>query len=343
MGIIYLLTGLLAMVVAIAICLALRAPALSGKLVDLRTVYRNASPEERALMPYPEDFYSGGAYVTLEHGDVRYYLLGPEDGRKIVLVHGLQWPCTVWEFAVKDLVMRGYRVLTYDNYGRGYSDGPAVVNDELLYTHQLYQLLEHLGWTHTLLIGYSMGGAIATAFTQSYPNLVERLVLIAPGGLIGAKFDGINTDSTSSKNATKQNNVPAIARIAKHPLLLSVLMGAMSMKWLNKKAAPSPDDTSSIINYQMVHCPATVRAIALSLRDFPFFSQNAAYQALGRLTNIPVLVFWGTKDTIVPYTGAPVLSAYVPHAQLVTIDDGTHLITRSHHDFIITSLDSFFQ
>jgi hypothetical protein len=46
----------------------------------------------------------------------------------------------------------------------------------------------------------------------------------------------------------------------------------------------------------MAHCPATVRAIALSLRDFPFSTQHDAYQALGCLTDIPVIVIWVSNN-----------------------------------------------
>ncbi|RKP27885.1 Alpha/Beta hydrolase protein [Syncephalis pseudoplumigaleata] len=301
-------------------------------------------------MPYPEDFYTGntarhslqlactngqsslagGAYVTLEHGDVRYYVLGPEDGQKvIVLVHGLQWPCTVWEEVVKDLVQRGYRVLVYDNYGRGYSDGPDVTNDMALYTEQLRQLLAHLNWTDIFLAGYSMGGAIAVAFTEEYPSLVRRLVLVAPAGLIGSVAR--SSDSIAASKGARTGEMPFIGRIAQHPLLLRILMGAIVAR----------EPVASIIAYQMAHCPSTVRAIGLSLRDFPFHALHATYQAVGHLVHIPAIVFWGTKDEMVPYADAALLPVYMPHAKLVTIDHGTHGIVRSHHDLIMNALDDF--
>jgi hypothetical protein len=32
---------------------------------------------------YPEDFFPGGAYVELPHGRTRYWVLGPEDGKRV--------------------------------------------------------------------------------------------------------------------------------------------------------------------------------------------------------------------------------------------------------------------
>jgi hypothetical protein len=32
---------------------------------------------------YPEDFFPGGAYVELPHGRTRYWVFGPEDGKRV--------------------------------------------------------------------------------------------------------------------------------------------------------------------------------------------------------------------------------------------------------------------
>lgn len=34
---------------------------------------------------YPEDFYEGGSYVSFPQGRMRYWLLGPENGKKVRL------------------------------------------------------------------------------------------------------------------------------------------------------------------------------------------------------------------------------------------------------------------
>ena len=41
-------------------------------------------------------------------------------------------------------------------------------------------------------------------------------------------------------------------------------------------------------------------------------------------TALPTLLVWGKKDTVVPYTGAAVITALVPPARLVTLDTGMH-------------------
>ena len=68
-----------------------------------------------------------GSFVRLPHGTVHYQLAGPERGRTVVLVHGFSVPYYIWDPTYDELVKKGFRVLRYDLYGRGYSDRPDEV------------------------------------------------------------------------------------------------------------------------------------------------------------------------------------------------------------------------
>ena len=85
-------------------------------------------------------------------------------------------------------------------FGRGYSSSPAnSAHDIRLYTSQIVLVLvsSPLSWTGKsarhdtsdgfTLVGYSLGGCIATYFTATFPQLITNLVLIAPAGLIREK------------------------------------------------------------------------------------------------------------------------------------------------------------
>src|SRR5882762_11151262 len=55
------------------------------------------------------------------------------------------------------LASKGYRVLLYDLYGRGYSDAPQqTVYDTSLYTTQLALLMQHVRWEEAAVVGISM-------------------------------------------------------------------------------------------------------------------------------------------------------------------------------------------
>lgn len=72
-----------------------------------------------------------------------------------------------------------------DLYGRGYSDAPETTYDSTLYTTQLALLMQYLKWDKANIVGLSMGGGIAAAFTAQFPYLVDSGIgLIASAGLM---------------------------------------------------------------------------------------------------------------------------------------------------------------
>ena len=85
-----------------------------------------------------------GEFAELSNGITHYQFHGPVDGPLVVCVHGLTTPSFVYEGLAKRLMERGYRVLVYDHYGRGYSDRPKGDQDRAFFVSHLEELLEHL-------------------------------------------------------------------------------------------------------------------------------------------------------------------------------------------------------
>ncbi|USW48468.1 Putative alpha/beta hydrolase-1, serine aminopeptidase, S33 [Septoria linicola] len=147
--------------------------------------------EEYDQVPYPPDALPGGRNVATPYGNLRVYEWGPESGRKVLFVHGISTPCISLSRVASRLVKKGCRVMLFDLPGRGYSDCPDTSHyhqDINLFSTCILSVLSssQLAWTTEgfTLAGYSLGGGIAAAFTAYYPDLVESLVLIAPGGLL---------------------------------------------------------------------------------------------------------------------------------------------------------------
>ncbi len=77
--------------------------------------------------------------VKLSDGTTYYELGGPESGDVVVLVHGLTTPFFVWDPTFEMLIQKGFRVLRYDLFGRGYSDRPKAKYDDDFYDKQLIE------------------------------------------------------------------------------------------------------------------------------------------------------------------------------------------------------------
>ncbi|KAK7432705.1 hypothetical protein QQZ08_000564 [Neonectria magnoliae] len=156
----------------------------------------NSSPTLAETLVYHPDLLPGARDVDTPYGSIRVYEFGPETGEKVLFVHGISTPCITLMPIANALVERGCRVMLFDLFGRGFSDGVAdLPHDDRLYVSQMLLGLASspLPWTGTnglRLVGYSLGGGIAIHFANAFPHLVKDLVLLAPAGLIRAESFG---------------------------------------------------------------------------------------------------------------------------------------------------------
>src|SRR5438874_141682 len=78
----------------------------------------------------------------------------------------------------------GFRALVPDTLGFGRSSKPTDVDYAMPFlVEKLLAFLDALGITRCAVVGNSHGGALAISLALAHPERVERLVLMAPGGL----------------------------------------------------------------------------------------------------------------------------------------------------------------
>ncbi|KAF2632774.1 alpha/beta-hydrolase [Macroventuria anomochaeta] len=168
---------------------SLRADKFRTLLSPRETTLLELSGDEVKKLPYPPDALPGARDVDSPYGSIRVYEWGPEDGEKLLLIHGISTPSIALTDLAYKLVQKGCRVMLFDLFSRGYSSGPSPHTyhyDSPLYTTQIHICLlsSPLHWSSFTLLGYSLGGALAADFTSYFPTLIHSLILIAPGGLI---------------------------------------------------------------------------------------------------------------------------------------------------------------
>jgi hypothetical protein len=78
------------------------------------------SDAENRKLPLPNDVLPGARDVVSPYGSVRVYEWGPEDGTKVLLVHGITTPCIALGGLAHALVDRGCRVMLFDLYADNY-------------------------------------------------------------------------------------------------------------------------------------------------------------------------------------------------------------------------------
>ncbi|RYP90571.1 hypothetical protein DL770_003333 [Monosporascus sp. CRB-9-2] len=156
----------------------------------LTTYLPKLSQDELKKVTYHPDYYPGARNVATPYGNIRVYEFGPEDGRKVLFIHGISTTCMTLQDIARPLAEKGCRVMLFDLFGRGYTDAPGDLEyDTRLWVTQILLVLasSKLPWTGENglhVVGYSLGGGIAANFAATFPHMVETLILLAPAGVI---------------------------------------------------------------------------------------------------------------------------------------------------------------
>ncbi len=110
-------------------------------------------------------------------------------GPVVILLHGMGGNTSAWGFNVAALASK-FRVIIPDQVGFGRSDKPLINYRIGTYVDFLDKLYQELKIERATLVGNSMGGWIAAAYTIEHPDRVERLVLVDAAGFSPPKdFD----------------------------------------------------------------------------------------------------------------------------------------------------------
>ena len=121
------------------------------------------------------EFRLGSGYeeVRLSDGITSYKDIGDKNNKVIVLVHGATFGSLAYEEYVNVFVKNNYRVITYDQYGRGYSDRiNSNVSIELM-ERQLKELIEHCKVEDVILYGVSFGAAVVAKYSANNPENIS--------------------------------------------------------------------------------------------------------------------------------------------------------------------------
>ncbi len=117
------------------------------------------------------------------HGQRYTYLRAGDSGPVVVLLHGLAGDSDTWRPVIPKLAEHA-RVIAPDLLGHGRSAKPRSGDYSVgAYAASLRDLLVALGLDAATVVGHSFGGGVALQFAYQFPELTERLVLVASGGL----------------------------------------------------------------------------------------------------------------------------------------------------------------
>ncbi|MBT8415302.1 MAG: alpha/beta hydrolase [Boseongicola sp.] len=268
-----------------------------------------------------------GNIAELPSGRTHYRWTGPKRGPIVVCIHGLSSPQYIFAGTARALAALGFRVLTYDLYGRGWSSRPSGTQDTDYFLRQLRDLLDYFGIEDRLtVVGYSMGGNLATAFAAEEGLNIKALILMAPGGLAPvyqSPKDRLWTLPVIGDWLMPLFGGIALRRELAHedtaPTVIPNLTERLASETRKRGYLPS------LLSSRRHVLSKTLEEDHTTIRDY----------------KTPVLAIWGRNDGVIPITAMGKLAALNPNAHHVELAKGTHNFPQTHPGRVAEILKHF--
>jgi pimeloyl-ACP methyl ester carboxylesterase len=273
--------------------------------------------------------------------DVAYKMFGKGD--PILLFNGASDNMDAWDPSFLTGISSNHTVIAFDQRGIGNTTAGSKPYTYQQLANDTAGLLDALNIPNADVMGYSLGGHIAQAFTISYPDKVNRLILVATS--CGGK-DGIPKPPEFIKLQSEivnktQNNISLTAEDIK-----SLVSASLGSGWI--KLHPESLDTAlqqmeNVTSFQQMKPgvnPETMKNQA-NLGTWEETNWSGACDAEAKLAK-PTLVITGTDDNnYMPHENGLVLASKIPGAWLVQIKDAGHAVMNQYPAEIGKILNTF--
>jgi 4,5:9,10-diseco-3-hydroxy-5,9,17-trioxoandrosta-1(10),2-diene-4-oate hydrolase len=203
-------------------------------------------------------------------------------------------------------VAAGYRVILPDLIGYGASSKPEGIDYTLqLFTDTLIEALRDQGVTRAIFVGNSLGGGVALQCALDHPDMVERLVLMAPGCI---------------EDQADYFRMPGIARMVSN-------FGSPDF---------SLDEQRRLVG-NLVHPDFAARIPEALVKERFAVARTQPKDVLVRMRTpnlaprlgelgMPIFVLWGQNDDFCPVTGIGHFLAHCADARCLTFTRTGHWV-----------------
>lgn len=247
-------------------------------------------------------------YIEVE-ANVKLHITDGGEGRPIVLIHG--WPLSheIFEYQYNDLIKNKFRVIGITLRGFGKSDKPYGQYNYDVYALDIERVLDILGIKDAVLLGFSMGGAIAVRYVAVYNGThVSKLVLAGAAVPLWTKRKdfpyNLNQSSVDELIILNYTDRPKLlSNFAKIFSATQTSLNSGIQSWLNGIALISS-------SYVTANC-------LVALRDTDLREDMAKIK-------MPTLILHGKKDKICSFALADQMKTGIANSELVAFEESGH-------------------
>ena len=234
-------------------------------------------------------------------------------GPPLLLIQGLGYARWGWE-PVLDRLGRSFDVILFDNRGIGESDAPPGPYSAAELAADAIQVLDEAEVERAHVVGTSLGGMIALELALTYPERVDRLVLVCttPGG----------------------------ARAFPMPQPTVELMQARASLREFTENALAPDPRPELVDRILVHRERTAQGFVQWAAQATAGATFDVHERLGSL-GVPTLVQTGDGDLVVDPRNSELLVEAISDARLSVFAGAGHVFMWQEPERFVAELEAF--
>jgi pimeloyl-ACP methyl ester carboxylesterase len=227
-------------------------------------------------------------------------------GTPLVAVHGFPFDGSLWEKQLDGLGDEMW-VVAPDMPGMGESEPLAIDREASMddYADAIAGWARSEGIEKVVLAGHSMGGYIAFAFARRYPDMLERLILVA-------------TRPGADSEAAREGRYKMAAGVMEKGAVVPA--EAMFPKLFAPSTYERDKETTELVRAMMLR--QQTRGIIDSLHAMA--SRPDSGPDMARI-KVPTLIISGMEDAIIPAADAEAMHKGIEGSKHVTIENAGHL------------------
>ncbi|PKB16926.1 alpha/beta fold hydrolase [Flavobacterium sp. 5] len=240
-------------------------------------------------------------------------------GTAVVLLHGFLENKTMWDHYVSQLSTKN-RIITIDLLGHGQTESLGYVQTMEENADMVYDVLSKLRIRKAIFVGHSMGGYVALAFAELYPEKIKGLVLL-------------NSTSKEDSAERKKNRDRAIKAVKKdYETFIRLSISNLFSEENREKLIKEIEE----VKIQALKTP--LQGIVASLEGMKIRKDR---EFLLHTTAFPKLLILGEKDPVLNYE-ENLEQIKGTDVELVTFHDG-HMSSIENKTELTTVLTDFFK
>ena len=215
------------------------------------------------------------------------------------MLHGYLENKEMWSTFIPELSKK-YRLITIDLLGHGQTDCLGYVHSMEDQADVVHAVLHNLKIRKVIFVGHSMGGYVALAFAELYPNYMKGLVLL-------------NSTSKADSDERKKNRDRAIKAVKQNYETFVRMSIANLFSEDNRERLED-----EIENVKLDALKTPLQGIVASLEGMKIRKDR---EILLHLATYPILLILGKKDGVLIYEDNLEQIAGTK-VQLITFEDG---------------------